>query len=218
MNTQSNELWCEHEFVVHVKRDSREETHTVSVYGDGELVEDVVIDGKNGHTIKRSTARANMRDEVEYNQYGHVIVTRHVEPGENGTVRIVEASPGTMNSERTTSKTGDGRVLTVGEKLFNAGVLLSESETHYSAEGKPCLTVTNNYSGGRVTTSEQVVWHSENRPAISESTKYDWCGMAEYQTKTMHDINGNTLWQETVNLTQPAAAKPQAPELELSRA
>lgn len=224
MNTKSPELWCEHEFVVRVKNGAGSETHTVSVYGDNELLEDVVTDDAENRLAKRISVHGNERDEIEYNRFGQTHITRHTEPSENGTILTKEASHGAMRIERATERTTDGRSVVLREQLYAGAVLQSESETHYTSDGQPSLTMTSNFAAdGRVIRFDQVVWHSENCPAISETTEYDWYGSAEVQTRTMHNLDGTTLWQERSNLgkdregaapntssaTTPATANPQ---------
>ncbi len=213
MNSNSTELWCEHEFIVVVNRSSGKETHRVSMFGDGELIEDIVFDDIDARVVKEVSVRANQRNEVEYNQQGQVMITRRTEPGEYGMIQVHEASHGSMRSERTTIQTTAGDLVVLREKLFTSNVLQSEAETHYTPEGNPSLTATSNFAAdGRVVKSEQIVWHWENHPAISESIEYDWYGLAEFQTKTLHNTDGSVLWQERTKAPE-SAAKPSKKEI-----
>lgn len=206
MNENRSELWCEHEFIVLVNRGSVSETHLVSVYGDSELIEDIVTDDVEDRLTKKITAVGPVRDEVEFNQYGQVLITRHVEPGELGTIKTFEASHGSMRSERTTVRTVDGRSVMLTEQLFTNGCLKSQSETNFCPDGNPSLTVTSTYAqDGRVVGHQQIVWHAENRPAISETTEFDWYGCAEVYTKTLHNTNGSPLWEERVQYPENSA-------------
>lgn len=212
MNTKSTELWCEHEFVVVVNRSSGKETHCVSMFGDGELIEDIVFDDQDARVVKEVSQEANERNEVEYNAQGHIMITRKTEPGEHGTVQVHEASHGALRSERTTIQTIAGETVVLREKLFTSNVLQSEAETHYTPEGIPSLTVTSSFAAdGRLVKSEQVVWHSENRPALSECTEYDWYGAPEFQTNTLHHTDGTVIWQERTKAPE-SAAKPSKTE------
>ncbi len=206
MNTKSTEFWCEHEFIVVVNRSSGKETHCVSMFGDGELIEDVVFDDQDARVVKEVSQEANERNEVEYNAQGHIMITRKTEPGEHGTVQVHESSHGSIRSERTTIQTIAGETVVLREKLFTGNVLQSEAETHYTPEGIPSLTATSSFAAdGRLVKTEQVVWHSENRPALSECTEYDWYGAPEFQTNTLHNTDGTVIWQERTKAPESVA-------------
>lgn len=213
MNIDCSEIWCEHEFVVQRTRVDGAETHTISVYGDNEVVHDVVRNEAENRIVKEIVVRGRDRDEEEYNRYGQVMITRKVEPGELGTLQIHEASHGTMRSEKLTIKTNDGRLVRIREQLFANNIRQSESETHFSPDGNPSLTVTSTYApDSRITRYEQIVWHCKERPAITECTEFDWYGCAELYTKTLHNTNGAPLWEERVHFPENSA-KPKKKEV-----
>lgn len=208
MDSESSELWCEHEFIVRVNSRSASETHCVSLYRDGEFAQDVVVDDVENRLAKIVNVEGTVRDEVEYNRFGQVVVSRCIQKRDDGMIVISEVLHGSMHSERITVSQPDGKKVSFKEDLFCNGQLQSSSDTYYTTTGAPSLTVTSNYaSDGRVIRFDQVVWHGIDCPAISESTEYDWYGEPQLQTKVLHNTDGTPMWEEKLNFrNQPCSA------------
>lgn len=198
MNIDTCELWCEHEFVVPVKRRSATETHFVSVYGDSEVLEDRVFAPAEDRLIKLIHTCGDERMETEYNSSGGIRMTRHIEPGEPGTFFITELSQGSLRSEKFTVKTVDGKKVVMREQLIANGIVQSQTETHFAPNGKdPAISKTKSFSrDGRVVREDRILWHGENRPAVTETTEFDWYGTPEVTIKVMHNADGDALWEE----------------------
>jgi hypothetical protein len=203
MNFDTSELWREHEFVVRVKRLVDSEIHVISVYGENELLEDRVFHEAENRLTKHIFTDTTERQEKHFSSRGQVVLTRTIEPGEIGTFVVKELSHGSMRLERTIVKRNDGRKVLLTENQFASnGVKQRESETHFAPNGKdPCISNIKSYAkDGRVTRYEQVIWHGENRPAVTEATEYDWYGVPETQVKTLHNSEGDPLWETRVEL------------------
>lgn len=202
MNFDTSELWREHEFSVRVKRGADSEMHNISVYGENELLEDRAFNIEENRLVKHVFARTNERQETHFDQRGNVSMTRTIEPGEIGTFVVKEQSHGSLRLERVIVQRNDGRKVTQTENLFSNGVKQRESETHFAPNGKdPSISSIKQYAkDGRVTRFEQVLWHGENCPAVTEATEYDWYGMPEAQIKTLHNAEGEPLWETRVEL------------------
>jgi hypothetical protein len=200
MNTDTSELWREHEFSVRVKHRSIMETHIVSIFGDSELLEDRVFEDEENRLTKLVFVRADERHETEFNTFGHPLITRHVEPGEQGTYYLKEMCHGALRSEKLTVKTIDGKTVLMREQIFSNGTIQSESETHFAPNGKdPCISSSKAFAkDGHLVREDKVLWHKENRPAVTEVTEFDWTGAPQVSIKTMHNVDGDPLWEERV--------------------
>jgi hypothetical protein len=203
MNTDTSELWREHEFSVRAMHRSNVETHVVSIFGDSELLEDCVFDDEENRLTKQVFACSDQRLETEFDKFGHPIITRHTEPGDPGTFYVKEMSHGSFRSEKLTVKTIDGKLVLMREQLFSSnGAIKSESETHFAPNGKdPCISSTKSFAqDGHVVREDKVLWHGENRPAVTEITEFDWAGSPQLSVKTMHNTEGDSLWEERIQL------------------